>query len=136
MADTARGATASGSPPGMDQPGSEGGKAEAPRRPAAPGARETAGLAQPDGDGAGLGPDKGGRCAPVAPGPPPAWRRALAVAYVAFRKVAMIGPSDEELRRLEEEDRRANTEWLPGGRIGLVHGFSEFGARREDWDGK
>lgn len=32
---------------------------------------------------------------------------------------------------MEEEDRRANTEWLPGGKIGLVHGFSEFGARRD-----
>jgi len=63
-------------------------------------------------------------------------RRRLSAAWRIFRKVAMIGPSYEELRRMEEEDRRANTEWLPGGRIGLVHGFSEFGARREDWDDK
>ena len=64
--------------------------------------------------------------------PPSARRRRLAAARRILRRLAMVGPSYEEMLRMEEEDRRANTEWLPGGKIGLVHGFSEFGARRDD----
>jgi len=101
-----------------------------------PGARGAAGPAQPDGGGAGPVLDKNGRRAPVAAGPPPAWRRALAAAYAAFRRVAMVGPSDEELDRMEEEDRRANTEWILGGTVGIVHEFTEFGARRDDYGEK
>lgn len=151
-------ATASDTAAGTDPPAGKGGEAgrlpvrepEAAHRPVMPGARGAGELAQPPGGAdAGLGlneegacaPGAGGGGAPVAPGgaaggrsakrPSPA-RRWLSAAWRVFRKIAMIGPSYEEARRMEEEDRRANTEWLPGGRIGLIHGFSEFGARRDD----
>lgn len=91
------------------------------------------GPAPQGGGGAGRGPGAAGAGGePRSDGGQSSRRRLLSAAWRIFRKVAMIGPSYEELRRMEEEDRRANTEWLPGGRIGLVHGFSEFGARRED----
>lgn len=57
-------------------------------------------------------------------------RRWLFAAYMVFRKVALLGPTREEIERMEREDREANTDWLPGGQGGVEHIFLEYGGRR------
>jgi len=57
-------------------------------------------------------------------------QRWLFGAYTIFRRVALLGPTREEIARMEREDREANTDWLPGGKYGVEHIFLEYGARR------
>ena len=49
--------------------------------------------------------------------------------YRLFRKVALLGRTEEEMERMNREDMEANTVWILGGRVGIVHHFMEFGAR-------
>ncbi len=49
--------------------------------------------------------------------------------YRLFRKIALLGPTEEEADRINREDREANTQWILGGRVGIVHGVMEFGGR-------
>ncbi|MDD9814321.1 MAG: hypothetical protein OXU37_08700, partial [Thaumarchaeota archaeon] len=88
------------------------------------GARRDGGLPRATAPGKGNG-------APHVPGALTARRRRLAAARRMLRRLAMVGPSYEEMLRMEEEDRRANTEWILGGTVGIVHEFTEFGARRD-----
>ncbi|RNJ72909.1 MAG: hypothetical protein EB832_02865 [Thaumarchaeota archaeon S14] len=93
-----------------------------------PGARRPEGLAPQGKCDAGHGLDMEGGSGT----PPSARRRRLAAARRILRRLAMVGPSYEEMVRMDEEDRRANTEWILGGTVGIVHEFTEFGARRDD----
>lgn len=72
---------------------------------------------------------RGGAGARPAVGPR-GWRRRLGAARMIFRKVALLGPTREEIARMEREDREANTDWLPGGDVGVEHVFLEYGGRR------
>lgn len=76
-----------------------------------------------------------GNDSPLAPREPTGWRSRLATAHRILRKVAMARLSDEEIERLHAEDTRANTESIQGGKYYIVHGFTEFGARRSEEDG-
>ena len=49
--------------------------------------------------------------------------------YRLFRKIALLGPTEEEADRINREDREANTQWILGGRVGIVHGVMEYGYR-------
>lgn len=78
----------------------------------------------------GLSPRGAGRGSPRAAGDTRGLRRPLDAAYRIFRKVALLGPTREEIKRMEREDREANTDWLPGGQGGVEHIFLEYGGRR------
>ncbi len=49
--------------------------------------------------------------------------------YRLFRKIALLDPTEEEMERMNREDREANTQWMFGGRVGIVHSVMEFGGR-------
>ena len=95
-------------------------------------ARRAGGLAHQGKGGAGRGPSANGDSGtPRAGSQPTAWRRRLAAVHRAFRRIAMLSYTREEIERMAREDREANTDWLPGGKIGVEHCFMEFGARRD-----
>lgn len=81
-------------------------------------------------NGAGRDGTGAARGAARATGGSSARRRLLGAAYMIFRKVALLGPTREEIKRMEREDREANTDWLPGGQGGVEHIFLEYGGRR------
>jgi len=51
--------------------------------------------------------------------------------YSLFRKIAMLGPTEEEMDRMDREDREANKVPIPG-RPTMYYGITAFGQRVED----
>ena len=54
--------------------------------------------------------------------------------YSLFRKIAMLGPTEEEVDRMDREDREANRVRTPEGGVDMVYGTTAFGQRVEDDD--
>ncbi|MDD9812931.1 MAG: hypothetical protein OXU86_07435 [Thaumarchaeota archaeon] len=54
--------------------------------------------------------------------------------YSLFRKIAMLGPTEEEMIRMDREDMEANRVRIPGGGPDMYYGITAFGQRVEDRD--
>jgi len=55
--------------------------------------------------------------------------------YSLFRRVAMLGPTEEEMDRMDREDREANrVRPLQDDGYNVYYGITAFGQRVEDSD--
>jgi len=52
--------------------------------------------------------------------------------YSLFRKIALLGPTEEEMDRMDREDREANIVHTPGDGPTMYYGITAFGQRVEE----
>jgi len=67
------------------------------------------------------------------PSPEPVSNRAMpGRLYSLFRKITLLGPTEEEMDRMDREDREANIVHTPGDGPTMYYGITAFGQRVEE----